>query len=216
MDLYKFWIHNELDYFLNFKEYIFSSLKNHEERINKSIQALIIANKDNNLEEKEREEVTISNIKFEKDETEQLMIRSFVVSIFGFLENEVNFLCDEIKKEKKINLSFRDMKGSGIDRSLLYLKKVAEVEFPTDPRLKEKFVNYRTLRNIIVHSNGFPSDEKTKAKVIEISTKMKDFKVNSIGEITYSRKFTDNIIGATQGIIGNIFVIHDQIAGETK
>ncbi len=77
----------------------------------------------------------------------------FVMCMADF-EHTLNGLAELFQNVKKLEISFKDLRGEGMDRARLYLKKVAKVGFPDDSPLWPKIKEFSALRNIIVHADG--------------------------------------------------------------
>ncbi|RQQ88739.1 hypothetical protein DF134_19410 [Burkholderia stagnalis] len=78
-----------------------------------------------------------------------------LTALCGYMEHELNELCREIKCQILVTVSVEDMKGQGVTRAELYLRKVGNVAF--DDRLKadwRKMQDVFLVRNSIVHAGG--------------------------------------------------------------
>jgi hypothetical protein len=75
--------------------------------------------------------------------------------MYTFFEHELGRLCGYFQAELKSKLSAHDLGGSGIvDRSILYLQKVAGLEIDKSSALWQEINNIRKLRNLIAHNDG--------------------------------------------------------------
>ncbi len=107
------------------------------------------------------------------DEFENILLESFFVAIYGFLELQLMQRCRKLKQENKNGtLGVSDIRGEDtIDRAMKYLTKVQYINFSIDKHLMEweKIRNYGTLRNCIVHNEGRVDEgfeEKQRKKLI--------------------------------------------------
>jgi hypothetical protein len=95
------------------------------------------------------------------DEFADLLWKSFFISLYSFLEAQLNRECrDRQRENKSIKDSLEDIKGKGIERAKTYLVKVLKSSFPfgTSPQWQEVKL-YGKLRNSLVHNEGKISDE---------------------------------------------------------
>jgi hypothetical protein len=104
----------------------------------------------------------------ESDEFFSLLYSSFFVSLFSFLETQLNNECrgsQQGSPETKVSLN--DIHGSGINRAKIYLVKVLNTSFQFDHEPGwEQIQWYNKIRNCIVHNNGIIAD-KNLLKYIE-------------------------------------------------
>jgi hypothetical protein len=83
-----------------------------------------------------------------------LQRRSAFLTLWGFLEHQLDELCLFYQSEKGFGLSFMDLSGQGIDRSTNYLEKVAGLK---DLKASQEWNVLKTLqriRNGITHYDG--------------------------------------------------------------
>jgi hypothetical protein len=83
-----------------------------------------------------------------------LQRRSALITLHSFFETELNKLCRLYKSEKHFRLGVRDLKGKGIDRSMLYLEKVAEINVHKNSPEWAAIRQIRDVRNCIVHGDA--------------------------------------------------------------
>ena len=91
---------------------------------------------------------------YEVEELEQLLYRSFIVSVFMFMEKTLAELCDYLFIRDKDIFSYKDLKGNGVSRALNFLQKKLNKKFPKDEQLKIDFDIAQIIRNSIVHTDG--------------------------------------------------------------
>lgn len=93
-----------------------------------------------------------------------LQRRSAFLTVWGYLEHQLDQLCLFYQSEKKFRLSFVDLSGQGIDRSTGYLEKVAGLQ---GLKASEEWGLLKTLqriRNVIAHDDGKLRDRRGKSK----------------------------------------------------
>jgi hypothetical protein len=94
-----------------------------------------------------------------KEEFPNLQRRSALITLFSFFEDKLNELCGRFREELEVTVSFNDIKGKGMVRSILYLEKVAGLPISTEDKKKKpktwpKIENIQSVRNTIVHNEG--------------------------------------------------------------
>ena len=82
---------------------------------------------------------------------------SALLTLFSFLEKELDGLCKLFQKENDYKITLKDITGNGIDRATNYLIKVAGVNFTKSAEWNE-VKSIQKIRNIIVHNGGFLSN----------------------------------------------------------
>ncbi len=103
----------------------------------------------------------------EYDDFINMVRSSFFISLYSFLEAQLNNECRNFQRENgQIKISLSDIHGSGINRAKIYLEKVMDTSFPfaNDENWKEiLFLNI--LRNHIVHGEGQVNDKELLRKI---------------------------------------------------
>lgn len=96
--------------------------------------------------------------------------KSFLYSVFSFLESQTLLLCDLCKKEFKLQKSVKDLKDKVyIHRYFNYLKQYIKIDKVLFNRYNEDFGDMRKLRNLITHNHSIieVSDEKVILEIVE-------------------------------------------------
>lgn len=90
------------------------------------------------------------------DEFEDILLKSFFVTIYGFLESKLMQRCRKLEQQNKgVVLSISEIRGEGVQKAMTYLIKVQRIDFSLSNSSEwEKIQNYNTLRNCIVHNEG--------------------------------------------------------------
>ena len=94
---------------------------------------------------------------------------SLVLTIYSFYENQLNRLCAIFSESIESNIIINDLKGQGIERAFLYLKKVACIDFSGMGKELPYIKNVNRIRNLIVH-NGSIIPEKPDKTIIKFIT----------------------------------------------
>jgi hypothetical protein len=79
---------------------------------------------------------------------------SIFVSCYSFYENQLNLFCKLLHRKRNLTLSLTDIKGNGIERAQVYLKKVAQIEFPDKSQEWQFLKKCNLIRNCVVHNGG--------------------------------------------------------------
>ena len=80
--------------------------------------------------------------------------RSTLITVFSFLEHQLNQLCQLFAKTERLSVLYSDLKGKGIDRSRLYLKKVILLPVDDNSPVWQDLKKIQKVRNAIVHSDA--------------------------------------------------------------
>ncbi|MFY0666109.1 MAG: hypothetical protein JXQ97_15905 [Natronospirillum sp.] len=92
--------------------------------------------------------------------------QSIILTIFSFLEHELNSLCDILSESVKSSVSLKDLNGHGVERALLFLRKIAAFDFSKISSEVSYIRGLNSVRNQIVHNGGtLPKDDKHKTNV---------------------------------------------------
>jgi hypothetical protein len=93
-----------------------------------------------------------------------LQRRSAFLTVWSYLEHQLDQLCLFYQSEKKFRLSFMDLSGQGIDRSTAYLEKVGGLQGLKASEEWDALKTLQRIRNVIVHGDGKLRDHKGKPK----------------------------------------------------
>jgi hypothetical protein len=92
----------------------------------------------------------------EIEEYENILLKSFFVTIYGFLESQLMQRCRTLEQlNKDVTLSISEIRGEGVNKAITYLIKVQHIDLSLSNNLEwERIQNYNALRNCIVHNEG--------------------------------------------------------------
>jgi hypothetical protein len=93
-----------------------------------------------------------------------LQRRSALLTVWSFLEHELDKLCVLYQSEKGFRLVFSDLSGKGIDRSTGYLEKVAGLEGLKASQEWDYLKTVQRIRNVLAHEDGKLRDYQGKPK----------------------------------------------------
>lgn len=123
-----------------------------------------------------------------------LQRKSAFVSLYGFLENELDKLCVLFKSTENFKIDLKDINGSGIERATKYLEKVAEV--CTKKHLIEwaKIRRIQKIRNLIVHNGGKLVDIEGKIREQELKIINDEVLLDGEDEVFIKEGFLDYVL----------------------
>lgn len=76
--------------------------------------------------------------------------KSYLMHLHSILENSLNKICKNQEKQK--DLLLKDIHGKGVERALIYLKKVCRIKI--DPKVEADIVPFLKVRNKIIHNDS--------------------------------------------------------------
>lgn len=82
-----------------------------------------------------------------------LQRRSILMTLFSFLEHQLDQLCELVAKEQRAQIIHTDLKGKGIDRARLYLQKVMGLPLNASVVWQE-IKRIQKVRNVVVHNDA--------------------------------------------------------------
>ncbi len=87
-----------------------------------------------------------------------LQRRSAFLTLYGFLEHELDRLCLIFKNNLNERIGHRDLKDLGIERSIKYLTLVANLDFDKSKSEWGAIKSIQKIRNNFVHNDGKLTD----------------------------------------------------------
>lgn len=91
---------------------------------------------------------------------------SMVIDIYSLVDFWLKEICNQQKKRKNLNLSYRDIKGnSDLDVFQKYLTKVVGKNLDKVQNSYKQLDKLRIVRNKCIHNGGHVLDENEKAKI---------------------------------------------------
>ncbi|MFI5089860.1 MAG: hypothetical protein ACHP7P_07360 [Terriglobales bacterium] len=126
-----------------------------------------------------------------------LQRRSALLTVWGFLEHELDKLCLLYQSEKGFRLAFSDLSGKGIDRSTGYLEKVAGLGGLKASREWDDIKTVQRIRNVIAHDDGKLRDRQGKPKDGIIRDMKRVGFLSGDDEIVLAEGFLSKVIDAS-------------------
>jgi len=151
----------------------------------------------------------LGDLSYEHDQLNDLLLKSFVVSVLIFIEGQTALLCNHLHKLHKEKFSYKDLKGTGITRCINYLKRVTSIEFPHDKNLSLDLDIARIIRNAIVHSDGKIFDNDL-SKLKEYATDNSSVIINNDCSVTITSDYCNKLIKLNKKMmveISNLWVV---------
>lgn len=57
-----------------------------------------------------------------------LQRRGALITLYSFFENELNILCELLRRDQKLKVYVTDMQGRGVERAILFLERIVGLE----------------------------------------------------------------------------------------
>ncbi len=128
---------------------------------------------------------------------------SMFITLYNFLEHNINAICNEIGKELRSAVQLKDIHGKGLERAFLFLKLVPGFEFKNINDEMSFIKNANRLRNVVVHNGGvLPSNEKEKVNLFVQSQASLSGLPGS--PIQFDQSFTPLFVEKLQVLFGEI------------
>lgn len=124
-----------------------------------------------------------------------LQRRSAFLSLYGFLEHELDKLCILFKETHNFSIELKDLKDLGIERSITFLTKVANLPIDKGNDKWGKIKSMQKIRNLIVHNDGKLIDFNGTPRVKEIQIVKKNEFLTGDTEILINDGFLTSTLG---------------------
>lgn len=125
-----------------------------------------------------------------------LQRRSAFLTVWTFLEHQLDQLCLFFQSEKSFGLSFMDLSGKGIDRSTSYLEKVAGLKNLKASQEWDALKTLQRIRNVVAHDDGKLRDHLGKPKAGVLADMKKIGFLIGDDEITVQEGFLSKVVDA--------------------
>ena len=179
----------ECKYFTSYLNLMFDSVKRKEQEFEESIrewQAKIST---------EEEQADFDSFIESEAETlgiyRDLLFESFIILLYGYLEKQLEDLCNRFTRKYKKVLRLSDITGKGIERARIFMEKVCGWSLPEEV-LWESISHLREIRNAIVHNGGIVKISNLK-NFIESQDKEEIF-CYSNGKLVLTQKYCHRAI----------------------
>ncbi len=136
----------------------------------------------------------LANQAYDVHRLEQLMLSSFVMTIFAFVEYRLNTICKITQNRKNIPFGYKDLKGSGIVRSIKYIDKLYGTKFLSETGLQTDLNTLIIIRNSITHNDSRLKNDYISKVNLYIKNNPGLFEVDELGKIQLERKYANFLI----------------------
>ncbi|WP_144559685.1 hypothetical protein [Bacillus thuringiensis] len=90
-----------------------------------------------------------------RKEFPNILRKSFIISLYSFLEQELNHICKHLEENNEFELTLNDLKShTGIFKSYKYLDQVAKINLNTFKSEWTKILKINKIRNHFVHNGS--------------------------------------------------------------
>lgn len=135
----------------------------------------------------------------------RILRNSFLVAAYSLLEYEMSLICNRLKDERQIPISFSDLKGDLLDRTKSYCK-LASLALPYNDPIWQEIKNYSKVRNCIAHTNGLLKEFQDKKDLIPYLTKKGIISQDTIEEeIALTAPFCEEVIKTMQDFLNKVY-----------
>lgn len=130
------------------------------------------------------------------------LYKSFIISWYSFIENELFNFCNILKKQNNVDLSHKDLADNGIKQAKRYLQKVIVMNLRESDW--EEFAKIGKIRNTLVHRNGdFKTEEiKNMKSYLE---KHKLLENNGFEKFVPNEEFCKYLIVLAKNFFANLY-----------
>nr|WP_288256549.1 hypothetical protein [uncultured Pseudomonas sp.] len=133
----------------------------------------------------------------------EIFTKSAIVSIYTYLEYFLDDFCKKINEYDKRLISPKDIYGSGIFRSKIYLSKVLLLNLEELNKEWEALVKLSEIRNFLVHSNGVATNKDSKLKIQKTIKDLPGVKLDR-DHIKISKAYIDDVLSTIEIVLENI------------
>jgi len=123
-----------------------------------------------------------------------LQRRSAFLSLYGFLEHELDKLCVLYRKTENFKIELKDLKDLGIERSVKYLEIVAQLSIDKGIDKWEKVKSIQKIRNLIIHNDGKLIDIDGNLRKVEQQIVLQNEYLFGENEITFREGYLDYVL----------------------
>lgn len=202
MDFGQLIIDDKITYFNQYLALIKKTVAKQDKEYNEAVEQAKKFHEDQ-IDDSYTIEDHLSDIAYEHYQLVEILYRSFIVSVFVFIENQTADLCDFLHGIQKEKFSYKDLKGMGITRCIEYIERVSGGNFSNDAVLSEDLNIARIVRNSITHNDGKVND--TEIKMVQKYIKRKPIlKLDQDSTIQIDLSYCEELITINQKVISEI------------
>lgn len=209
---FHFIVEREKDYFNTFYKLIEDSVKNQSDEIKNRYNKEKIDVKPE--DEHDFEEYFI-DLSYGLDEFQQTLYKSFLISIFSYIDYYLAYFCEAIFRRNNIIFSHRDLKGDGASKAVKYIEKTLGIDFPQDKITKESFRVIKLIRNLFTHNNGYV-EESEKQIVNRFISAHPTFLELKYSKIIIKKDFIEYLLKMNDDLISELQILVNKLSRENN
>ncbi|MCY8718430.1 hypothetical protein [Bacillus sp. S10C12M] len=143
-----------------------------------------------------------------RDHFPSIMRNSLFISIYSFLEDKIIDLCNQTDET---GIELDDLRGDGIKRASLFIKKVKKENFPDDTKEWHFIQNANKIRNCLVHCGGDIDKAKKPNKVRNAVNELKNVTEGIHNNILLNENFCTEFIDVVEKFLCDLYRINSEI-----
>jgi len=203
-------IEHEMSFFRSYLNDIEQALKDESAKLKQDWEAL------KKEEDPDDHEDCLIERNYELRQHFGVFYSSFIITIFSFVEHELDRICSTFSVRNKSKIVLRDMHGKGIQRAKLFMEKVCNFTLPEE-NLWEKLEQINEIRNHLIHSGGeINSDKRSLIDYIknlgETKIKIEEDIAAKINRIEITKGYCSFVVGITEEYL--LTLIDKNVQGE--
>lgn len=134
----------------------------------------------------------------------RILRNSFLVTLHSFLESELAWICESLRRKKKIPISWSELHGSPPERAKVYISKLGGLDFPTG-RSWRQINSYMTIRHCIVHRTGSVSGFSKEKELRDYCSKQAGISIDTDGNLVLSKDFCLQAVSTLQEFFEELY-----------
>ncbi len=95
----------------------------------------------------------------------EILRKSFILTLCIFLEKELGVYCKELQRQLKLDISWKDFKGSVLERFKLYANKLLKLKLSISDTMWQNLQGIISIRNCFVHADGYLENFSDKKRI---------------------------------------------------
>ncbi|MEL7968200.1 hypothetical protein AAG587_17690 [Vreelandella neptunia] len=133
--------------------------------------------------------------------------KSTLVSLYSFLERQMNLLCKRVEKQNSLPIAVTDLKGEGVVRSKQYLEKMASIDFSSGGMnaLWSAISDLNKLRNQIVHEEGYVKRTNPTSRIENIINTTPGLDYAWSSQLKIEMSYIDSTIHTIEQFLSNLY-----------
>lgn len=164
MDINRFLDSEQISYEFNLQRDYLDIIESHIAQVHEDRQKQLESN-DSNFETANEYYSAQEDIWFTDLHGDRLR-KSFLVNLMSWLEWWTAVQCEYFREKRGLSMSYKDLKGKGLERTKDYLSKHVKIDFSASPPGWDSIKKSWKLRNCVVHNNGLLEGLSDKEKKV--------------------------------------------------